>query len=140
MQRNQHGFTLVEITVVLVLMAIISAYVIGRSINTEQIDLAAQTDKIRVQIRYAQAMAMKRSDIDEIWGIKFDPGNDQYWLFSVDVPVVVNDEDLPINQVTFPGERNKKVSAADLGSTSIPLLLIFFFSTDSESLIRNIPM
>jgi prepilin-type N-terminal cleavage/methylation domain-containing protein len=42
MQRNQQGFTLVEITAVLVLMAIISAYVIGRSVNTEQIDLAAQ--------------------------------------------------------------------------------------------------
>jgi prepilin-type N-terminal cleavage/methylation domain-containing protein len=37
MQRNQQGFTLVEITAVLVLMAIISAYVIGRSVNTEQI-------------------------------------------------------------------------------------------------------
>jgi prepilin-type N-terminal cleavage/methylation domain-containing protein len=36
MQRNQQGFTLVEITAVLVLMAIISAYVIGRSVNTEQ--------------------------------------------------------------------------------------------------------
>ena len=110
MQRNQHGFTLIEITAVLVLMAIISAYVIGRSIGTEQIDLAGQTDKIRVQIRYAQAMGMKRSDTDQIWGIKFDPGNDQYWLFAVAIPYVANTEDLPINQVTFPGEQNKKVS------------------------------
>lgn len=115
MKRDQHGFTLVEITAVLVLMAIIAAYVIGRSIGTEQIDLAGQTDKIRTQIRYAQAMAMKRSDNKKIWGIKFDPDNDQYWLFSVDVPVVANDEDLPINQITFPGERNQKVSASDLG-------------------------
>ena len=59
MQRYQHGFTLIEITVVLVLMAVISAYVIGRSINIEQIDLAGQTDKIRTQIRYTQATAMK---------------------------------------------------------------------------------
>ena len=58
MQRNQHGFTLIEITAVLVLMAIISAYVIGRSVNTGQIDLAAQTDRIRNQIRYVQAAAM----------------------------------------------------------------------------------
>ena len=62
MPRHQRGFTLIEITVVLVLMAIISAYVIGRSIGTEQIDLAAQTDKIRNQIRYVQAAAMKQSD------------------------------------------------------------------------------
>jgi prepilin-type N-terminal cleavage/methylation domain-containing protein len=121
MRRDQHGFTLVEITAVLVLMAIISAYVIGRSIGTEQIDLAGQTDKIRTQIRYAQAMAMKRSDSDEIWGIKFDSGNDQYWIFSVDVPVVANDEDLPINQITIPGEQNKKVSVADFGVDINPL-------------------
>jgi prepilin-type N-terminal cleavage/methylation domain-containing protein len=128
MRRDQHGFTLVEITAVLVLMAIISAYVIGRSIGTEQIDLAGQTDKIRIQIRYAQAMAMKRSDSDEIWGIKFDPGNDQYWIFSVDVPVVANDEDLPINQITIPGEQNKKVSTADFGVDINPLAfnLLFF--------------
>ena len=128
MQRDQHGFTLIEITAVLVLMAIISAYVIGRSINTEQIDLAGQTDKIRVQIRYAQATAMKRSETDKIWGIKFDPVNDQYWLFSVNIPVVANDENLPVNQITFPGERNKKVSAADFGVDINPLAsnLIFF--------------
>ena len=95
-------------------MAIIAAYVIGRSIGTEQIDLIGQTDKIRTQIRYAQAMAMKRSDDSKIWGIKFDPVNDQYWLFSVNVPVVLLDEDDPINQITFPGEQNQKVSVSDL--------------------------
>ncbi len=126
MQRNQHGFTLVEITVVLVLMAIISAYVIGRSINTEQIDLAGQTDKIRVQIRYAQAMAMKRSD--RIWGIKFDPGTDQYWLFFATIPVDAGEPDLDAQQVIFPGEQNKKVSAAAVGVDIKPLAfpLLFF--------------
>ena len=128
MQRDQHGFTLIEITAVLVLMAIISAYVIGRSIGTEQIDLSGQTDKIRTQIRYAQAMAMKRSEPDKIWGIKFDTGTDQYWLFSVDIPVVAGDEDVPINQVTFPGERNLRVSAADFAVDINPLAfnLLFF--------------
>jgi len=128
MKRDQYGFTLVEITAVLVLMAIIAAYVIGRSVATEQIDLAGQTDKIRTQIRYAQAMGMKRSDNNKIWGIKFDPTNDEYWLFSVDIPVVANDEDLPINQVTFPGETNKKVSAAALNVDINPLAFnILFF-------------
>jgi prepilin-type N-terminal cleavage/methylation domain-containing protein len=124
MKRYQNGFTLVEITVVLVLMAIISAYVIGRSINTEQIDLAAQNDKIRVQIRYAQAMAMKRSD--RIWGIKCDTTPDQYWLFSVQIPVTANDEDQAINQITFPGERNKKISLADLGIDDMTGFTLFF--------------
>jgi len=56
-RRNESGFSLVEMTVVLVLIGIIAAYVIGRSIGTEQIELAGLTDKIRNQIRYAQATA-----------------------------------------------------------------------------------
>ena len=121
MKRNQHGFTLVEITAVLVLMAIIAAYVIGRSITTEQIDLAGQTDKIRTQIRYAQAMGMKRSDAYEIWGIKFDAGTDQYWLFFATIPVDPGEPDLADQQVNFPGETNKKVSAAALKVDINPL-------------------
>ena len=115
MQRNQLGFTLVEITVVLVLMAIISAYVIGRSVDTEQIDLAAQTDRIRNQIRYAQTMAMKRSDANEIWGIRLNTTTNQYWLFFATIPVAPGEPDQVDQQVIIPGEQNKKVSLADAG-------------------------
>ena len=125
MQHNQKGFTLIEITVVLVLMAIISAYVIGRSINTEQIDLAGQTDKIRNQIRYAQSMAMKRSD--RLWGIKCDSGAGQYWFFYATDPVDDNEPDLTAQQVILPGENNKKISLADLGIDNVsPSFTLFF--------------
>ena len=124
MQRNQHGFTLVEITAVLVLMAIISAYVIGRSVNTEQLDLAAQTDRIRNQIRYAHSMAMKRGD--RIWGIKCDTNADQYWLFSVQSPVAAMAEDQADNQIIFPGETNKKITLADLGIDDMTGFTLFF--------------
>ena len=76
----QHGFTLLEIVVVLILMSIIAATVLGRSITTEEIDLAAQTDKIGNHIRYAQATAMKRTDT--VWGIKSRADTKEYWLFS----------------------------------------------------------
>jgi prepilin-type N-terminal cleavage/methylation domain-containing protein len=125
MKRNEQGFTLIEITVVLVLMAIISAYVIGRSIGTEQIDLAGQTAKIRNQIRYAQATAMKQSD--RIWGIKCDSGVDQYWFFFATVPVDVNEPDLAGQQVILPGENSKKISLADLGIDDMsPTFTLFF--------------
>ena len=124
MQRNQKGFTLIEITAVLVLMAIISAYVIGRSVSTESIDLAAQVDRIRNQIRYAQAAAMKRSD--RIWGIKCDTSTNQYWLFSLQVPVSAGDENQADNQILFPGESNKKVSLADRGIDNMTGFTLFF--------------
>jgi prepilin-type N-terminal cleavage/methylation domain-containing protein len=113
MKRYQHGFTLIEITAVLVLMAIISAYVIGRSIATEQIDLAAQTDKIRNQIRYAQSTAMKRSDA--IWGITCD--TTQYWMFQTNIGT----------PELLPGEQNTPINLADLGIDSmVPPFTLFF--------------
>ena len=117
MPRNQQGFTLIEITVVLVLMAIISAYVIGRSFVPEQIDLAAQTEKIRNQIRYTQAAAMKQSDT--IWGITSNTNN--YWVFR-------RDTDLPVmdTPVVLPGERNAQITLADSGIDSLTAFTLFF--------------
>jgi len=112
MPRNQFGFTLIEITVVLVLMAIISAYVIGRSIGTERIDLTAQTDKIRNQIRYAQSTAMKQSDA--IWGITSN--SNQYWMFKTD----------PGTPEMLPGERNTQITLADVGIDSLTTFTLFF--------------
>ena len=121
MQRNQHGFTLIEITAVLVLMAIISAYVIGRSVNTAQIDLAAQTDRIRNQIRYAQAAAMKQYDETlKVWGIKCTESPNQYWLFEGQNPDDVS------KQTNFPGEQNLKISLADRGIDSMSSFTLFF--------------
>ena len=121
MQRNQHGFTLVEITAVLVLMAIISAYVIGRSVDTGTIDLAAQTDRIRNQIRYAQAAAMKQYDEAlKVWGVKCAASPNQYWLFEGQNPDDVS------KQANFPGEQNLKISLADRGIDSMSDFTLLF--------------
>lgn len=76
--RRPAGFTIIELIVVLLLMSIIAATVLGRSITTTDLDLNAQTDKLRNHLRYAQSMAMKRTDTK--WGIKIEAG--QYWLFQ----------------------------------------------------------
>ncbi|MGD8990955.1 MAG: prepilin-type N-terminal cleavage/methylation domain-containing protein [Desulfobacterales bacterium] len=124
-QCSQHGFTLIEITVVLVLMAVISAYVVGRSVTTDQVDVVGLSDRIRNQIRYAQSSAMKQSN--NIWGVKCDTGANQYWLFSVESPVSAGDEDLADNQRRFPGESNDVISFAGLGLDDItPGFTLFF--------------
>ncbi len=112
---------MIEITVVLVMMAIISAYVIGRSVNTEQIDLAAQTDRIRNQIRYAQAAAMKQYDEDlKVWGLKCDASPNQYWLFEGQNPDDVS------RQIQIPGEQNLKIALAGRGVDSMTAFTLFF--------------
>ena len=114
MTQNQHGFTLLEIVVVLVLISIIAATVFTRSITTDQMNVSAQTEKIKGHIRYAQSLAMKRS---EIWGIKC--ASNEYWLFSG------VDPDNGPNQVMLPGEKAVKLSLNDLNQT-MDAFTIFF--------------
>ena len=99
--RRTSGFTLVEIIVVLLLMSILGATVVGRSVTTTQIDLISETDKLRNHLRYAQAEAMKRSDT--VWGIKFESG--QYWLFRG-----ISDEKVRLPGVDYSGASDNKVS------------------------------
>ena len=133
-QRGQGGFTLIEITVVLVLMAIISAYVIGRSVTTDQVDVTGQTDRLRNQIRFAQSSAMKQSN--RIWGVKLDSDANQYWFFSIELDaeggetepdIEAGDEDLPENRRAFPGENSDIINFADLDLDDVtPSFTIFF--------------
>jgi prepilin-type N-terminal cleavage/methylation domain-containing protein len=99
MNRNNRGFTLVEITVVVILIGIIAAAVFARSISTDRISVVGEVDKIRNHIRYAQSMAMKRNDV---WVISCDAT--QYWL-----------SDITLNPVALPGATSDRISLADLG-------------------------
>jgi len=98
------GFTLIEMVVVLILMTIIAATVLGRSISTGDMDLNSETDKIRNHLRFAQAEAMKRSNT--VWGIKIDPAQSEYWLFRGPNPDDVG-EQIRLPGVSYAGASNK---------------------------------
>lgn len=109
MKINEHGFTLLEIIVVLILIGVISGVFVSRTMNIQQIDLETRTAKVQTHIRYAQTMAMKRSDT--IWGIKcYDT---DYWLFRT------NDPDTESNQVQFLGESSVKVPMSGMGAFTL---------------------
>ena len=116
MYRNNHGFTLIEIIAVLVIMSIIVAGVLVRTINTDQMDLMAQVAKVRNHIRYAQAMALKRSDKN--WGIKCD-GSNAYWFFEGTVP------DDSASQLPLPGQISSKILLSDIKVTMNAFTLLF---------------
>jgi MSHA pilin protein MshC len=115
--RRSSGFTIVEIIVVLLLMSILAATLLGRSITSGTIDLNSATDKIRNQLRFAQAEAMKLAYTDyPVWGINFISGG--YWLFrGTDINT----------KVRLPGVNSDDVDLATSGiSVSTTLPAVFF--------------
>ena len=73
------GFTFVEVTAVLVILAIISTTIISRS-GSFSTDLTSQTEILKTHLRYAQTLGMSGSDANDIFGIKCDAGF--YWMFK----------------------------------------------------------
>lgn len=119
--RHPPGFTLLELIVVLILMGIVAAYVLGRSLATEAIDLTAQADRIRSHLRYAQIEAMKRSDT--VWGVKSTGGTDgHYWLFRGTDP---DGEKIRIPGASYADGENR-VSLSALNIELEPAFVVFF--------------
>jgi type II secretory pathway pseudopilin PulG len=108
---------MLEMVVVLLLMGILAATLLGRSITTSDLDLNSETDKIRNQLRFAQAEAMKRSNT--VWGIK-SAGN-EYWLFRTTNPDT-NEVRLP--GVAYSGASNR-ISEADIKVTVSDFTVMF---------------
>ena len=123
MYRNNHGFSLIEIVVVLVLIGIIAATVFTRSVSFPRVNYIGQVEKIQNHFRYAKAMAMKRSTTNELWGINCD-GN-YYWLFHIkdrtDFAYFYDDS----IAIKLPGEENEKVSFSKIGVSMNPFSLYF---------------
>ena len=110
MKPNDHGFTLIEIVIVMVLISIVAATVFTRSITTDELNLISRAEKIQSHIRYAQSMAMKSNDV---WGINCTGA--QYWLFNKNFSVVVK----------LPGESSDKIDLSGSG-VNIPAFPLFF--------------
>jgi prepilin-type N-terminal cleavage/methylation domain-containing protein len=104
--KNNRGFTIVEIIVVLLLISIVAATVFQRSISNDQMDFRSRFDKIQNQLRYPQSIAMKRS---EWWGFACDTTD--YWIFTG------TNETIAANQRLLPGQQNTPISLNPLGVT-----------------------
>jgi prepilin-type N-terminal cleavage/methylation domain-containing protein len=116
MKPNDHGFTLIEIVIVMVLISIVAATVFTRSITTDELNLVSRAEKIQSHIRYAQSMAMKTNDV---WGIVATAATEsapaEYWLFNRTI--------LPA--VKLPGENSDKIDLSGSG-VDIDTFPLFF--------------
>ena len=91
-------------------MSILAATLLGRSVTTSNLDLNSATDKVRNQLRFAQAVAMKRTD--SVWGVK--SSGSEYWLFRNTNPDNAANE-IRVPGGDYPGAGNR-ISETDLGA------------------------
>ncbi len=105
---TQSGVTLIEMMAVLLLLGILTAVVITRTINVEPIDTRVKTSRLHNHLRYAQSLAMKQNNVR---GVKSNGSS--YWLFSGTNP------DLTVNRDYFPGEESSTVAFANISSFNV---------------------
>lgn len=66
--KNSHGFTLVEIIAVLVVLGVLTAVVVSQVLSMDSYHLASEVGILKSNLRYAQSRAMS----DNVsWGITF---------------------------------------------------------------------
>jgi len=109
-RSDNSGFTLLEIVAVIVILSIISAVVASKFYFSDS-NLEAQTEAIKVYLRYAQVRSM---NTETIWGIKCD-GTD-LWLYK--------DGDIT-SKVRLPGEDSDNVNLAEKGVSMAEFILSF---------------
>jgi prepilin-type N-terminal cleavage/methylation domain-containing protein len=76
---RRRGFTMIEVIVTLLVIAIFGAIVISRTSSMTQPSLRANAEKLKVHLRYAQLRALNSTD--RVWGIDFSGGTNVYRLY-----------------------------------------------------------
>ncbi len=112
---KQHGFTLLEIIVVLLLISIVTATVMFSSSAVENTDVYTAADRLKVHLRYSQIRSMNS---DLIWGIVF---NGTTYTLMRDISGSPVPELLPgenNSTVNLPGNVTGTVSFDSWGSPS----------------------
>ncbi len=99
--KNNSGFTLLEIILVLLIVAIVSSIVISRVVSGPDTDLISRIELIKSHLRYAQSRAM---NTNVVWGIRSN--NSIYWLFR---------DGNENNKVILPGEETDTLDLTAMG-------------------------
>ena len=102
--RGRHGFTVIEIIAVILLLGILSVIVVSRNQDLEA-EAVGQREVIKNHIRYAQIMAMKSNTA---CGVQF--AGSSYSVFR---------NNSTADKITLPNKQNTDISIfSDLGSAN----------------------
>lgn len=100
---DDSGFTLLEVIVVMVLIAVFTVMAIAQYANSN-VSLISQTHVLAAHLRYAQ---MRSLNTDSQWGILYDHNSGRYQLFK----------DATTQIELLPGEDHDSVNIGAMGIT-----------------------
>ncbi len=136
MKRSQHypilsfqnGFTIIEIVVAIVVVAILSAVVIGRFLGPNEFNGIIVRDQIVSMTRIAQQASLGRADVSLT--ITPNVAMDELPLEVSEIGGVVRTSTIDMNGVTLSGDINKTDSCliddGDTAITSVAAMTINF--------------
>jgi MSHA pilin protein MshC len=110
--KKNHGFTMIEIIAVLLIMAIVTVVAVSKVASTSEYELKSQTAVIKSHLRYAQIRAIKSNGE---WGICCDGSS--YWLFR---------NGSTTDKVILPGENSDTITVSDRGLSSVEAFTLSF--------------
>ena len=83
---NNRGFTMVEVVLVLIVLAILTAIAASRYMTKGTSDLIIEADGLKASLRFAQIQAL--NDDTATWGIYFSGDGTSYVLYKNGSPAV----------------------------------------------------
>jgi prepilin-type N-terminal cleavage/methylation domain-containing protein len=96
MIARTHGFTLIDLLVTVSIIAVVAAIVVPSMGDDKSLRLMAAAKVMTSDIELAQVMTIAFPDDPIV--VRFDPGNDQYWLArpaDPDTPIIRADSSKP---------------------------------------------
>lgn len=85
---KKRGFTLIELVMIIVILGIVALAVMPKTTAEPRIKLEAACQKIALDLRYAQEMALAQQ---VRFGISFDIANETYFAYRVSVATKARD-------------------------------------------------
>ena len=126
LQREVNGFTLVEVIVVVVVLAIAGAIVVPMVSNASRLQARAAADMVHSDIDYTRSLAMAHG---QVYRVAFDTGSESYRLENQIGTAVLH----PVNkgqiyEFTFPGSRLNNVDVVDADFDGVSTLAFSYLS------------
>ena len=119
--QNNHGFTLIELVTVVIILGIVAVTIIPRFVQNDPFELRTAQDKIISAARHAQQLSMTRGNTANIQ-LQVDNTSKQVTILNsgkpaIDLPAALTYTDATISYNTL-GEANAATTLTITGNNS----------------------